>query len=96
MATIYYSLEETEHSYNYIMDLCFTMTRLEVSNLRDRYMSACRSRCNGETENALRKIEYIRSIVDFLFETRKIDDYTMRALHVLTGKVMGINKVDEK
>lgn len=90
---IYYSLEETEHDYNNIMEICYTMTRAEIDNLRDRFMSACRSRCNGETDNAANKIAQVRAIVDFLFETRKIDHHLMARLCTLTGKIMGINKI---
>ena len=91
MTIKHYSLEETEHTFNSIADMgCFTMTRLEVSNLRDRFMSACKSRCCGETENATRKIGQVRAIVDYLFETRKIDHHTMGQLFELSSKIMGI------
>jgi hypothetical protein len=92
---VYNTVEETERSYNYIMDICVTMTRLEISNLKDRYLSASRSMNNGEKDLAASKIAQVRAIVDFLFETHRIDHHLMGELHKLTAMVMGINKAIE-
>ena len=90
---VFYTEDQTGNEFDYIMEICYTMTKLEISNLKDRFLSASRSRNRYEDENAAAKIAIVRGIIDYLFETRKIDHHIMGELHTLSAKVMGINKV---
>lgn len=89
----YYTEEQTEQKFDEIMDKCFTLSRAEILNLGQLIVSTCQSRWAGETDNATRKVAGFRSILDFLFESKRIDNDVFKKLHMLTGYVMGISQV---
>lgn len=89
----YYTEEQTEQKFDEIMDKCFTLSRAEILNLGQLIVSTCRSRWSGEGDNAARKVAGFRAILDFLFESKRIENEIYKKLHTLTGYVMGFNHV---